>query len=546
MELYAQDNWKATKRLTLDYGVRFYYLTPQWDQTLQASTFLPNEWTAANAPNLYYPACKGAYPCSGSNLIGVDPTNAANTTEGRFVGRLVQGSTDANRFNGSFQAGQGINDTMYSGNVIKISPRLGVVYDLTGEGRTILRGGFGIFYDRPQGNTVFDTVTNAPGMLQPTLNWGLLTSALSQTDPYPTLGTNPTAYDFIPPKVTAWNVGVQHKLAHAIVLDIAYVGSKSDKLLEYDQINALPAGTLFKPENQDPTRTPGSVPGSTAYTTDLLRPRPGYGGIRMWQNTAYANYHALQAALNRRFDNGLMFSVFYVWSKTLGTNSTDWNTRVPYSSDAENTKANYSYTDADRPHNFVFNFVYQTPKKAKGALGLLVNEWQISGIYRYVSGRPYGISYSVPGYGGNNITGGTDYPNRVVVTCDPGKGSSGDPYKQIDTSCFAPPQVGSLGYDSARYFVHAPPINNVDLSLSKAFTVGKGVRLEVRLDAFNALNHTQFTGVNSSVSFASISDHTVTNLPYDSSGNLVRQNGFGTINGVAPPRTIQLVTRLTF
>jgi len=546
VEWYGQDSWKVNSRLTVDYGVRFYSMTPQWDQTLQTSTFLPNEWTAANAPNLYYPACKGASPCSGSNLIGVDPTNPANTTEGRFVGRLVQGSTDANRFNGSFQAGQGINDTMYSGNVIKISPRLGVVYDLTGEGRTILRGGFGIFYDRPQGNTVFDTVTNAPGMLQPTLNWGLLTSALSQTDPYPTLGTNPTAYDFIPPKVTAWNVGVQHKLAHAIVLDIAYVGSKSDKLLEYDQINALPAGTLFKPENQDPTRTPGSVPGSTAYTTDLLRPRPGYGGIRMWQNTAYANYHALQAALNRRFDNGLMFSVFYVWSKTLGTNSTDWNTRVPYSSDAENTKANYSYTDADRPHNFVFNFVYQTPKKAKGALGLLVNEWQISGIYRYVSGRPYGISYSVPGYGGNNITGGTDYPNRVVVTCDPGKGSSGDPYKQIDTSCFAPPQVGSLGYDSARYFVHAPPINNVDLSLSKAFTVGKGVRLEVRLDAFNALNHTQFTGVNSSVSFASISDHTVTNLPYDSSGNLVRQNGFGTINGVAPPRTIQLVTRLTF
>ena len=121
------------------------------------------------------------------------------------------------------------------------------------------------------------------------------------------------------------------------------------------------------------------------------------------------------------------------------------------------------------------------------------------------------------------------------MTCDPGKGSSSDPYQQIDTSCFAPPTVGGTGYESARYFLHAPPINNLDLSLSKAFSFGKGVRLEVRLDAFNALNKTQFTGVNSSVSFASITDKTVTNLPYDANGNLVRQNGFGTINGVAPP-----------
>ncbi|MCG6926149.1 MAG: hypothetical protein LJF30_12650, partial [Acidobacteria bacterium] len=72
------------------------------------------------------------------------------------------------------------------------------------------------------------------------------------------------------------------------------------------------------------------------------------------------------------------------------------------------------------------------------------------------------------------------------------------------------------------------------------------VRLEVRLDAFNALNHTQFTGVNSTVSFAGLNDPTITNLPYDANGNFVRNNGFGTITGVAPPRTLQLVTRLTF
>ena len=551
LEWYGQDNWKVNSRLTVDYGVRFYYMTPQWDQTLQASTFLPDEWSAAAALRLYSPVCIGAYPCSGSNLRGIDPALAGtppttgNTVEGRFVGRLVPSTGE--RFNGAFQAGQGVDDTLYGGNVFKVSPRLGVVYDLTGEGRTIVRGGFGIFYDRPQGNTVFDTINNAPGLLQPTVQYGLLQSLTGgANDPYPALGMQPTAYNFVPPKVTAWNVGVQHKLWRAVTLDIAYVGSVSKNLLEFDQINALPLGTLFKPENQDPTRTPSTTPGATALTTDLLRPRPGYGGIRYWQATGESNYHALQTSINRRFDNGLMFSVFYVWSKTLGTGNNDNSTRYPYSTDEENRRVNYSYADTDRPHNFVVNFVYQTPKVASGVLGTLANDWQISGIYRYTSGRPYAIGWSIPGVGSNNLTGGTDVGSRVYVTCDPGGGSSSDPYKQIDTSCFGPPQVGSKGDESARLFLHAPSINNIDLSVSKTFVVAKRVRMEVRLDAFNALNHTQFTGVNSTVNFTSLTNPTITNLPYDASGNLIRNNGFGTINGVAPPRTLQLVTRLTF
>jgi hypothetical protein len=542
VEWYLQDNWKVNNKLTLDYGVRFYALTPQWDESLQVSTFLPDRWSASTAPPLYVPG----FNASGAR-VGVNPNNPNDIVPERFIGRLVPPTTDAQRFNGTAQPGQDINNRLYSGVSYKVSPRFGFVYDPTGEGRTIFRGGFGVFYDRPQGNTVFNTVLTPPSMLNPTLTWGTLTAPLSQTDPFAPLGgMQPTAYDFIPPRVMAWNVGVQRKLAHALIFDLAYVGSKSDDLLEYDQINALAAGTLFKPENQDPTRTPGAVPGSTALTTDLLRPYQGYGSIQLWQNSAYGNYHSLQTGLNRRFDNGLMFQVFYVWSKSLTTADSDWGTRYPFSTKEENRIANYSLSNLDRPHNFVVNFVYQTPKVASGVLGIIANEWQLSGIYRWVSGTPYGISWSIPSYGSSNITGGTDWTARVVVTCDPGKGSSSDPYQQINTACFAQPTVGGRGTESSRYIVHGPPINNLDLSLSKSFSFGKGVRFEVRADAFNALNHTQFTGVNSSVSFASITDKTVTNLPYDSSGKLVRQNGFGTINGVAPGRVLQIVTRLTF
>ena len=189
VEWYGQDNWKVNSRLTVDYGVRFYALTPQWDKSLQVSTFLPDRWSASSAPPLYYPACIGAYPCSGSSRVGVDPANPANTVVERFIGRLVPPTTDAQRFNGTAQPGQDINDRLYSGTAFKISPRLGVVYDLTGEGKTIVRGGFGIFYDRPQGNTVFNTVLTPPSMLNPTLTWGTLQNlTASATDPYAPLG----------------------------------------------------------------------------------------------------------------------------------------------------------------------------------------------------------------------------------------------------------------------------------------------------------------------------------------------------------------------
>ena len=546
LEWYAQDNWKVNRRLTLDYGVRFYYLTPQWDTSLQASNFLPDQFDPNNAATLYVPACIGASPCSGSNRVGLDP-NTGQTVDGRFIGRLTPGSE---RFNGAFQAGQGISDQLQDGSAFRISPRFGFSYDITGKGETIVRGGAGIFYDRPQGNMVFDMIANAPGVLVSRLEWGTLQSLTAAGgDPNPTLSLNPTAYDFKPPKTYQWNVGVQHKLWKNIIFDLAYVGSKNQDLLRQEQINAVPFGATFDPANQDPTREPSSTPGATALPNDLLRPFQGYGNIRMWGYDGYSNHHSLQAGLNRRFENGFMFSAFYVWSKTLTIANTDFTAGVPNVSEEETKRLDYSYAEYDRPHNFVVNFIYQTPKVASGFLGVLANDWQISGIYRWTSGRPYAVNFSIPGIGAANLTGTDGNPNaRIVVKdgCDVGGGWSSDPYKQLNTSCFAPPQPGSDGAESARFFVWNPPIVNLDLSVSKVIPVGKRVRLEVRLDAFNALNHTQFISVNNTANFASLTDSTITNLPHDANGNLVRNNGFGSVNVVAPARTLQLVTRLTF
>jgi hypothetical protein len=479
------------------------------------------------------------------SLVGAEPPTPANTVESRFIGRLVDSS---GRFNGSYQAGRGVSDSLQSGNAFRVAPRLGFAYDLSGSGRTILRGGFRTFFDRPQGNVVFDMIQNAPGLVQPQLQWGRLQDVAAGVagEPFPTLQMFPTAYGFKPPRVDAWNVGLQCKLWFALLADVAYVGSRSSGQLRQVQLNAVPYGATFLPENQDPTRAPSPLPGATALPADLLRPYRGYGFIRLGEYTASSNYHALQVSLNRRFDNGLLSSAFYVWSKALGTGSNDGMFGRPNATAAEVHRADYSYADYDRPHNLVVSFVYQTPKAARGLLGALVNDWQLSGVYRWTSGRPYPISFVIRGIGPANLTGSYDLNARVALVGDPGRGWSGDPYRQIETAAFAPPQPGSDGTESARYFLHGPPIDNLDLSLSKSFRFGKAARLELRLDAFNALNHTQFTGVNSTAVFASLNDRTITNLPYDASGHLVRPNGFGTVNGVAPPRTLQLVTRLTF
>jgi hypothetical protein len=554
VEWYGQDNWK-TGHLTLDYGVRFYWETPQWDTTLQASNFLPDKFDPSQAAKLFTPVCVGGAPGAGCVRRGMDPTliaqglapTLANTVEERFIGRLTPGS---NRFNGAFQAGKGINDQLQDGNAFRVSPRIGAAYDVTGSGDTIVRGGFGIFYDRPQGNMVFDMISNAPGVLNTQLQWGRLQDLSSATgDPSPTLSLNPTAYDFKPPRVNQWNIGIQHKIFEEVVLDVAYVGSKSSDLLRQVQINALPFGATFQPQNQDPTRVPSSVPGANALPNDFLRPYRGYGGIRMWDYSGYGDYKGLQTSVSRRFERGFMLSGFWVWSKAQGINNDDFAAGVPNLTEEQTRHLDYGLLNYDRTHNITIQSIYQTPRATeRKGLGLIANDWQLSGVYRWTSGRPYTVNFSVPGIGAANLTGTDGNPNaRIALTCDPGKGYTGDPYRQWEhPECFAPPQPNSRGDETPRFFARNPPLNNFDLSVSKNFPIVHGMKFEIRLDMFNVLNTDQFTTVNSTANFASLTNKTITNLAYDAQGNLTQRNGFGTISGVTDPRRLQLVTRLTF
>jgi hypothetical protein len=543
VEWYLQDNWKVTDRLTLDYGMRFYWIQPQYDTEGQTATFLPDQFDPSQAPRLYFPAIVNG------TKVGLDRTTG-QTVSSVYIGRLVPNS--GNTLNGVVQAGKGVEKGLYRNRGIQYGPRFGFTYDPSSNQRMIVRGGGGVFYDRAQGNTVFDLITNPPTTQLVTFNYG----RLQDINPSNILlgPPNLVAFDHEGkvPTTYAFNLGVQVKLPLDSALDISYVGSQARNQLQRRNINAPAYGAAYLAQNQDPTAAASTVPGAMALQVDFLRPYQGYGDISLIEPVAKSNYNSLQMSLNRRFKDGLLLGINYTWSKALGTVSNDLPGITDVGAprpDGNQQKANYAPLNFDRRHSFVANFVYALPRKQGGnaILRAILNDWQTSGVYRWQSGSPYTVGFTIPGISSYTLTGTQRLEGaRIVMTGDPGSGNSNDPYRMFNTSAFTIPQPGGLGLDSSRNYMNRAPINNLDLSLSRSFRAGAQRKLEFRIDAFNALNHTQFLDVNSTLAVRSLTDPTPTNLPYDSTGKLVNPTGFGAATNARPARQVQLLMRFQF
>lgn len=561
-EGFVQDNWRVSSKLTLDYGIRLVHQQPQYDSVGQASNFLPDRWAAAQAPLLYGAGCAGASPCSGVNRQARNPLTGQllgpNTAVA--IGTLVPNSGDT--MNGLFLSGQGIVDTTYTWPTLAVAPRFGMAYDVTGAQKIVLRGGGGLFFDRPSGNSIYSQVQNPPTIRDLTVRYAPL-SALAgglTTEGAPTLAV--FEYDAKLPSSTQWNAGVQIALPWATVVDAEYVGQHGFNIVEGVNINAVDFGSAFEAGNQDPTLS-STTPGGAAVVTDRMRAFRGFGAITQQLGRGWITHHSLQLSLNRRFRNGVSFGL----NDTI-TLSSEGSTAARLQHNADGS---YSYRDdqaaADRllgraitnRHVLKGNFVWDLPdlggdSSGRRVAGLIVNDWQLSGIWTATTGAPYAIGYTYQNGGGNvNLTGSPDYGARIRLVGDTGSGCNGDVHRQFNTAAFQGPLSGSDGLESGNDYLRGCFQNAVDLAVARNIKLGGNRQLQFRLDLFNALNQAIVTARNTNINLSSPSDPvTATNLPFDAAGNLVesrslpRNAGFGVATVFQDPRRVQMQLRFSF
>jgi hypothetical protein len=570
-EFYLQDNWKVNNRLTVDYGMRFTRQQPQYDQFQQMSNFFPEQWSAANAPVLYVAGCSnGAVTCSGNTRNALNPltgqiltaTGAANTQAA--IGTPVLGT--GSQTNGIRQAGDGIADTGYTWPTLVVGPRFGVAYDLTGTQSIVLRGGGGIFYDRPDGNTVFSIPGNPPiataqdlrsGQLQ-TVGQGLV------TQPIPSLVV--FQYEAKVPAQWQWQGGVQMALPWAMTLDVSYVGNRGFNRLGGFQggttvnLNAVDIGTAYLPQYQDPTQT-SAVPGQNTID-NLLRPYQGLGNINQQTTEFHDLYHSVQTSLNRRFRNGFLFGVNYTYGISF-TGNTGLQKRLVHAADGSVSLSpdQDAYEELNknldrRPHVMKANAVWDIPSAPAsfGRIGqAILSDWQVSGVLSAASGPNYDLGFSYNSNGSNkNLTGSPDYGPRIIYLSDPGSGCSGNQYAQFNMNAVTGPGYGSNGLESARNQLRGCADHTVDMAIARDIRLGGARRLQFRLDAFNVFDTVIINGRSTTIQYNSPTDLTIRNNQFLADGSVdpnrlkPNQAGFGAATGAQAMRNLQLQVRFQF
>ena len=520
-EFYVQDNWRVNRNWTIDAGVRFYYITPTQSEGDEVAAFGPNVWNAAQAPQLFQPVStpegrRARNPLTGAVLPAI------------YIGRLVPGS-------GDFINGMEVFDgTPQQTSPFKVAPRIGFAWDVTGDGKTAVRGGFGTFYDRYSDDDILDLIELPPVLNTYTLNYTTLPELLSNP-----LSATPTAVRYIdpfrPPVVYNWSLGVQREIGFQLVADMAYVGNAArDQRVNNGAINGRPYGYAYQSSSLDPTVVSGGQ--AQPLPDDLLRPYQGYGSITQRTFDGYGDYHALQMSMNRRRTaDGLSFGVAYTYTavqKNLGAID-------PFVSD--NRARNYNSNNR-RPHNLVINYSYEIPNLSQkwnnGLVKALADNWQVSGITAIISGTQQGFTYTYTGVptgalsGTGSINGGASRPD---IVCDPNISRGDRSFDvQFDTSCVRPPSDPNRLGNAPGDEYQGPGFMNWDISFFKAVPMGGTRRLQFRFELYNAFNTDQWTATDTSAIF-----NYVTGAQTDTA--------FGKLTGATQSaRRIQLGVRFQF
>jgi len=581
-EWYVQDNWKVPPTLTLDLGIRFSDLPPWYEEHNQISSFQEGAFSASQAVTLYRPILVNGVRSSINPLTG-------QTGPAALIGAIVANS--GNVYNGIVTPTTSTNGRgMVNSQGVLFGPRFGLAWTPLGaNGNLVVRMGGGVFYERIQGNMIFNQINYPPELLTPKIYYGNLSTIGNSAGtlfPLNVAGLSPEGKI---PTVYNYNVSVQRQLPGQVMLDVGYVGMQNRHELTRSPFNEPAFGSDWLSQNQDPTLCPNvatcNLNGTNALPVDFLRPYQGYtgsgaavaqsglgGGGFIATYGASANYNALQVSAQRRAARNLTIGAAYTWSKVMGTD-TDYSF---IGNPLNHRKADYAPLTFDRTQTLVLNYVYNVPKGARKGTFLdnpigrgILNDWQLTGITALSSGEPVPVggssvislgSYNMQGVGGTTLneemTGNADWAARPMLTCNPNVSPGSRTLTAfINTSCFHPAAVGSTGMDSDLRPFRGPGVNNWNISVFKQYPLGHSEQryLQLRLEMYNAWNHTQWGGaVASNYESAGFNDTPtfnaagqITNLPTALGGGGGRF-GFGALNAVRTPRTLQLGAKIYF
>ncbi len=501
IEPYVEDDWKVNSRLTLNLGVRWAYMQPQYSALNNTAAFLPQFYNpaqavrvnpstgaiVANSGNLYNGLVLGgtSFPQAALDRIAVAKDPAVQAL---FHG-LPKGTanTDWNTW----------------------QPRIGFAYDLTGNQATVLRGGYGMFYERVEGNYLFSAVNNPPFVQQSLIYYGNMTNpAGGALQNFPSTINNSHFLDMKVPRTMNWSLSLEHKFGKATLLSVGYVGSSAANLSYQQDANQLLPGTL--------QRNPG-------VNVNALRPYLGYADIMQYNTGANFIYNSLQVQLRKQFTQGGLINLAYTWSKA----RTDANGYNYQPQDSYNLRGDWGPASYNRNHIFVASYVYPLPFWLHGQnfVQKALGGWQVSGVVTLQTGLPLNMVISSDqagiGYSSTGSSYGGQRPNLVLANAAPV--SSAARTQVFNPQAFALPGAGQFGNLGA-YALWYPFYSNWDVSMSKAFPISEKVSASLRAELYNFPNHFSYTTIS----------------------NVLGSSNFGQATAATDPRTLQLALKLNF
>ena len=520
IEFYVADSYKIAPRWTVDFGLRFSHMQPPF----MADDRMGNFVLSSVNPALGDSSCNGVeYP------PGTNPCTALG----------IPGGSD------------GPNRQLMPTQFLWFAPRLGVAWDVNGNGKMAIRAGIGRFYQRDRVSPGLGVGTSPPfsGSASVTRTLDSAASVTGATTPGYGSVSNTLEQEAANSNYWQWNVAVEKEVWTNTKLEVAYVGSKGLDLFGQTNLNEVaPANRLAYAQTGNQALRP--LNGTASI---------GDGNLAMWQHNRDSIYHSLQVAFASRFGNNSVLAASYTWSKLMS------NTGVG-NADGPGLSYNNAYIDStqpdlerarganDRTHSFNASLVLGLPKfEDKGALVKNVfGDWEFTSIVQAGTGYPITVNVgSVPGLDGNGIQGTGSGSDRVRPNVVEGQSCTADgsnPTQWLNPNAWTLNgyQIGTFG-NSGRNICDGPSLFQVDASVYKNIRLSGRVKLQLRFEVFNLFNRNNFISGQSynydpgNVVFDTGSGSTATQII-----SATPTGNFGQLNNVRDPRTAQVGIRLMF